>query len=113
MNDSMTVAGPNFSDFSVFSHLVTPTARITPRGMPKKSSVRFMTTPIPNWRNEITAWHRAHLTNGPTEAANNLIKRVKRVAFGFTLFRNYRIRSLRYAGRPDRKLLTAITPNSP
>ena len=27
--------------------------------------------------------------NGPTEAPNNLITRVKRIAFGFTRFRNY------------------------
>jgi len=39
----------------------------------------------------------AKVSNGPTEAANNLIKRVKRAAFGFTSFRNYRIRSLLYA----------------
>ncbi len=52
------------------------------------------------WRNEIAAWHRSHVSNGPTEAANNLIKRVKRAAFGFTSFRNYRVRSLLYAGRP-------------
>ena len=38
------------------------------------------------------------MTNGPTEAVNNLIKRVKRVAFGFTRFRNYRIRVLLYEG---------------
>jgi hypothetical protein len=30
------------------------------------------------------------VSNGPTEAVNNLIKRVKRAAFGFTSFRNYR-----------------------
>ena len=48
--------------------------------------------------------------NGPTEAANNLIKRVKRVAFGFTRFRNYRIRVLLYAGRPNWDLLATITP---
>ena len=42
-----------------------------------------------------------HFTNGPTEAMNNLIKRVKRVAFGFTNFRNYRVRALLYAGKPD------------
>ena len=41
---------------------------------------------------------------------NNLIKRVKRVAFGFTSFRNYRIRSLLYAGKPDWSLLGSITP---
>jgi hypothetical protein len=43
-------------------------------------------------------------------ADNNLIKRVKRVAFGFTSFRNYRIRSLLYAGRPNWDLLPTITP---
>jgi hypothetical protein len=34
-----------------------------------------------------------------------LIKRVKRVAFGFTRFRNYRVRVLLYAGRPNWALL--------
>jgi hypothetical protein len=55
-------------------------------------------------------WHHAHVTNGPTEAANNLIKRVKRAAFGFTSFRNYRIRALLYAGKPNWDLLATITP---
>ena len=32
------------------------------------------------WRHQIAAWHLAHLSNGPTEAVNNLIKRVKRAA---------------------------------
>ncbi len=41
---------------------------------------------------------------------NNLIKRVKRVAFGFKNFRNYRVRSLLYAGKPDWSLLPALTP---
>jgi Transposase len=62
------------------------------------------------WKHEIAAWHWAQMTNGPTEAVNNLIKRVKRAAFGFTSFRNYRIRSLLYAGKPDWSLLTTITP---
>ena len=35
---------------------------------------------VTKWRNEIAAWHQAHVSNGPTEAANNLIKRVKRVS---------------------------------
>ena len=52
------------------------------------------------WKHQIAAWHRSHVSNGPTEAANNLLKRVKRVAFGFTSFRNYRIRVLLYAGKP-------------
>jgi hypothetical protein len=39
-----------------------------------------------------------------------LIKRVKRAAFGFTSFRNYRIRSLLYAGKPNWDLLATIRP---
>lgn len=42
-----------------------------------------------------------HASNGPTEVANAM-KRVKRVAFGSTSFRNYRIRTLLYAGKPGR-----------
>ncbi len=41
---------------------------------------------------------------------NNLIKRVKRVAFGFSNFRNYRVRALHYAGRPDWSKLASIAP---
>jgi transposase len=59
---------------------------------------------------QIAAWHRARVANGPTEAANNLIKRVKRAACGFTSFRNYRVRSLLYVGRPNWTLLSTITP---
>jgi len=60
------------------------------------------------WRTEIAAWHVAHVSNGPTEAVNNLIKRVKRAAFGFSNFRNYRVRSLLYAGKPDWAQLNLI-----
>ena len=63
-----------------------------------------------NWRNEIIAWHESHVTNGPTEAVNNLVKRVKRTAFGFRSFRAFRIRSLLYAGRPNWAPLQVITP---
>ena len=56
---------------------------------------------IARWAAQIVAWHRARVSNGPTEAVNNLIKRVKRIAFGFRNFANYRIRSLLYAGRPQ------------
>ena len=62
------------------------------------------------WRTQIAAWHEAHVTNGPTEAANNLIKRIKRVGFGFRRFRNYRIRVLLYAGKPNWDLLDTVTP---
>jgi transposase len=62
------------------------------------------------WKDQIAAWHEAKVSNGPTEAVNNLIKRVKRAAFGFTSFRNYRIRSLLYAGQPNWGLLATIRP---
>jgi transposase len=62
------------------------------------------------WKHQIAAWHEAHVSNGPTEAVNNLIKRVKRAAFGFTSFRNYRIRSLLYAGKPNWDLLATVAP---
>ena len=61
---------------------------------------------ITRWSSQISAWHRARFTNGPTEAINNLVKRVKRVAFGITNWTNYRTRALLYAGRPDWTLLT-------
>ena len=59
---------------------------------------------------QITAWHRGRVTNGRTEAVNNLIKRVKRIAFGFRRFRNYRIRALLYTGKPKWDLLATVTP---
>lgn len=72
--------------------------------------VRQLGRTIIRWRHQIAAWHQAHVSNGPTEAANNLIKRVKRVAFGFRRFAHYRIRALLYAGKPDWDLLPTVTP---
>lgn len=74
------------------------------------TAVRSLGRTLKRWRLQIAAWHTAHVTNGPTEAVNNLIKRVKRAAFGFTSFRNYRVRSLLHAGRPYWSLLATITP---
>lgn len=72
--------------------------------------VRQLGRTILRWVDQIAAWHRARVTNGPTEAINNLIKRVKRVAFGFRRFAHYRIRALLYAGRPNWDLLPTVTP---
>jgi transposase len=72
--------------------------------------VRSLGRTLLKWKSQIVAWHQAHVTNGPTEAMNNLIKRVKRAAFGFRSFRNYRIRALLYAGKPNWSLLATITP---
>jgi len=67
--------------------------------------VRRLGRTFTKWQSQIAAWHRSHVSNGPTEAINNLVKRVKRTAFGMTNFHHYRIRSLLYAGKPNWSLL--------
>jgi transposase len=63
---------------------------------------------IRNWFDKICNFHLARISNGPTEAINNLIKRIKRVGFGFRNFQNYRIRALLYAGKPNWRVLGSI-----
>ena len=60
------------------------------------------------WFDKICNYHLARITNGPTEALNNLIKRIKRIGFGFRNFENYRIRALLYAGKPNWRVLGSI-----
>jgi transposase len=48
---------------------------------------------------EILAFHATDgCSNGPTEAVNLLIKKVKRVGHGFRNFTNYRLRLLLHCG---------------
>jgi transposase len=70
--------------------------------------VRRLARTLRNWFDAIVAWHQARVSNGPTEGMNNLIKRVKRVAFGFTNFENFRIRALLYAGKPNLRVFDSI-----
>lgn len=72
--------------------------------------VRRLGRTIGKWATQIVAWHQSHVSNGPTEAINNLVKRVKRTAFGFRRFEHYRTRALLYAGKPNWSLLDTITP---
>ncbi len=72
--------------------------------------VRRLGRTLRRWRAQVLAWHRAHVSNGPTEAMNNLAKRIKRIAFGFRRFDHYRIRVLLYAGKPRWHLLATIKP---
>ena len=80
----------------------------TDREMPFE--VRRLGRTITKWAAQIVAWHRSHVTNGPTEAVNNLAKRIKRFALGLVNFRHHRVRCLLYAGRPDWTLLPTIQP---
>jgi transposase len=51
------------------------------------------------WEAEILAFHVTDgCSNGPTEAVNLLIKKVKRVGHGFCNFTNYRLRLLLHCG---------------
>ena len=61
-----------------------------------------------NWFDKIVNFHLARVSNGPTESLNNLIKRIKRIGFGFRNFENYRIRALLYAGKPNWRVLGSI-----
>jgi hypothetical protein len=65
------------------------------------------------WLDQITAWHQAKVTNGPTEAINNLIKRIKRIGFGFRRLRNYRVRALLYAGVEQTRIRWCVNRRKP
>ena len=74
------------------------------------AEIRQLGRTLRTWHDQVVAWHTAAVSNGPTESMNNLCKRIKRVAFGMTNFKNWRIRCLLYAGKPDWDLLPGITP---
>ena len=58
-----------------------------------------LATTVRAWEFEILAWHTTNgCSNGPTEAVNLLIKKVKRVGHGFRNFTNYRLRLLLHCG---------------
>ena len=73
--------------------------------------VKSLGRTLVRWKSQIIAWHESHITNAATEGINNLVKRIKRIAFGFTNFENYRIRSLLYSGKPNWQLLSVIQPH--
>ena len=50
------------------------------------------------WQAEVLAYHDTGLSNGPTEAMNLLVKKIKRVGHGFRNFENYRLRLLLHCG---------------
>lgn len=76
------------------------------RAMPPE--VQRLGRTIRQWFDKLCNYHLAKVSNGPTEALNNLIKRIKRIGFGFRNFENYRIRALLYAGRPNWRVLGSI-----
>jgi hypothetical protein len=53
---------------------------------------------LKRWRTQILANHLTGASNGPTEAMNLLVKKIKRCGHGFRSFRNYRLRVLLHCG---------------
>ena len=49
---------------------------------------------IKNWFQPITNYFAQRTTNGPAEGMNNKIKLIKRMAYGFSNFANFRLRIL-------------------
>jgi transposase len=56
--------------------------------------IRTLRRTLMRWRCEILAYFASGLTNGRTEGFNNKAKVVKRRAYGYRSFRNYRLRLL-------------------
>ena len=51
------------------------------------------------WREELLAYFdTGGVSNGPTEAVNGLIKKIKRIGHGYRNFTNYRLRLLLHCG---------------
>ncbi|QPK81210.1 ISL3 family transposase [Schaalia sp. ZJ405] len=82
----------------------------TCQARPMPPEIKRLGRTLNQWRSQIMAYHKAHLTNSITETMNNLIKRTKRIGYGFTNFTNYRIRVLLYAGKPNWRILNTIYP---
>ena len=66
------------------------------------------TVTLKAWFAKICNFHIARVSNGPTGALNDLIKRIKRIGYGFTNFVKQRIRALLYAGKPNWRVLGSI-----
>ena len=71
--------------------------------------IRSLGRTIVRWRDQIVAWHRARVSNGPTEAII-LWSVSEGVGFGFRTFAHYRIRALLYARKPNWALLATANP---
>lgn len=61
--------------------------------------LRRLATTIRAWEDEVLAYHTTSgASNGPTEAVNLLIEKVRRIGHGFRNFDNYRLRLLLRCG---------------
>ncbi len=60
---------------------------------------------LASWRSELLAyWRTSGASNGPTEAMNLLIEKIRRVGHGYRNFHDYRLRLLLHCGSTGRML---------
>ncbi len=71
--------------------LAALTDRLATTALPELQTLRRT---LMRWRQEILEYFRTGLTNGRTEGFNNKAKLVKKRAYGYRSFRNYRLRLL-------------------
>lgn len=76
-------------------------------------TLRGLARTLKQWKEPILAWHTHGYSNGPVEGLNSLIKKVKRVASGFTNFSHYRTRILLAVGACNWDLLGTPPPKKP
>ena len=57
-----------------------------------------LTNTVRAWQRQVLAYHTTGLSNGPTEAVNLLVEKVRRIGHGFRNFDNYRLRLLLRCG---------------
>ncbi|HEX3539554.1 MAG TPA: ISL3 family transposase [Acidimicrobiales bacterium] len=60
--------------------------------------LRTLARTVRSWHHEILAYHATGASNGPTEAVNLLIEKVRRIGHGFRNFDNYRLRLILRCG---------------
>ena len=78
--------------------------------------LRRLAKTLRGWRTQILNHHTTGASNGPVEAANLLIKQVKRSGRGFRNLQNYRLRILLAGGRNplnETPHVTSIRPRRP
>jgi len=83
------------------------------------AEIQSLGATLKQWRSEILNHHQTGASNGPTEALNLNVKRIKRCGRGFRNFDNYRLRVLLHTGgvnwpqtRPPTPRLRTRTPHS-
>ena len=83
----------------------------------------MVATSIDRWRFEVLAYHStAGASNGPTEAVNLLVDKIRRIGHGYRNFTNYRRRLLLGCGvelvradclGPDDTVTRVLSPRGP